>query len=617
MARLASRDDLEKLRTHLNETRNPERRAVAVCAGTGCVAYGSVKLTDAFREEADKMGLDIEVRATGCHGFCERGPLVVVYPQKIFYQRVQIKDVPEILEKTVKQGEALEHLKYVDPVSGEKFTYEEDVPFYKYQQRLILGNNGRIDPTSIEDYIAIGGYEALGKALFDLGAEKVLDEVLKAQLRGRGGGGFEAGWKWKGCREAPNQPKYVICNADEGDPGAFMDRSILEGNPHSVIEGMIIGAFTIGSEHGYVYVRNEYPLAVERLGHALETAREHGLLGENILGSGFNFDIKINRGGGAFVCGESTALMLSIEGEVGEPRAKHIHTVEAGLFDKPTNLNNVETWANVPLIVGKGSDWFRSIGTDNSKGTKIFSLVGKVNNTGLVEVPMGISLRDIVFKIGGGIPGGGTFKAVQTGGPSGGCLPESQLDLPVDFDELTKVGSMMGSGGMIVMDENTCMVDVAKYFLDFLRFESCGKCVTCREGLKRLHEIVDRITKGQGEESDLALIEELSECVTEASLCALGGTAANPVLSTLKHFRHEYLAHIRDKKCPAKVCKELITFDIDAEKCTGCRLCAKKCPTNAISGEKKKLHVIDQDKCIKCRVCHESCPDKWAAVVIS
>ena len=617
MAKLSSRAELEQLRSELTARRDPDRKAIAVCAGTGCVAYGSIPLTEAFREAAKKQGMEVEVRATGCHGFCERGPLVVVYPQKIFYQRVQVKDVPDVLAKTVGEGEVLEHLLYDDPVTGEKYTYEEDVPFYKYQERLILGNNGRIDPTSIEDYFEIGGYSAFAKAVFDMGSEQVLEEVLSAKLRGRGGGGFEAGWKWKGCKEAANEPKYVICNADEGDPGAFMDRSILEGNPHSVIEGMLIGAYTIGSQHGYVYVRNEYPLAVQRLTVALEAAREYGLLGENILGSGFDFDIKINRGGGAFVCGESTALMLSIEGEVGEPRAKHIHTVEAGLYDLPTNLNNVETWANVPQIVNRGSDWFCSIGTEGSKGTKIFSLVGKVNNTGLVEVPMGITLRDIVFKIGGGIPDGGKFKSIQTGGPSGGCLPESELDLPVDFDELTKAGSMMGSGGMIVMDESTCMVDFARYFLDFLRFESCGKCVTCREGLKRLYEIVDRITKGEGEERDLELIEELSECVAAASLCALGGTAPNPVLSTLKHFRSEYEAHIIEKRCPAKVCKELITFTIDEEKCTGCLMCKKKCPTDAISGEKKQLHVIDQTKCIKCRVCFESCPKKWAAVVIS
>jgi NADH-quinone oxidoreductase subunit F len=576
-----------------------------------------VKLTEAFRGEAERLGMDVEVRPTGCHGFCERGPLVVVYPQKIFYQRVQVKDVGEVLERTVGKGEVIERLQYTDPVSGERATYEEEVPFYRHQMRLILGSNGQIDPTSIEDYIGIGGYTALSKALFEMSREEVLEEVLAANLRGRGGGGFPAGVKWKGCKEAEGTPKYVICNADEGDPGAFMDRSVMEGNPHSVIEGMVIGAYTIGSEQGYIYIRNEYPLALQRLRIALESAREHGLLGRDILGSGLDFDIRVNRGGGAFVCGESSALMLSIEGEVGEPRAKHIHMVEAGLFNKPTNLNNVETWANVPHIVNRGSGWFCSIGTEGSKGTKIFSLVGKVNNTGLVEVPMGITLRDIVYKIGGGIPGGGKFKAVQTGGPSGGCLPEGLLDLPVDFDELTRAGSMMGSGGMIVMDGATCMVDVAKYFLDFLRFESCGKCVTCREGLKRLWEITDRITRGEGREGDLELIEELSECVAEASLCALGGTAPNPVLSTVKHFRGEYEAHIREKKCPAGVCKDLIRFSIDGEKCTGCMVCKKKCPSDAIIGEKKKVHVIDQSKCIKCRVCYEACPKKWAAVVIS
>jgi NADH-quinone oxidoreductase subunit F len=617
MTRLANKEALETLRARITTTRDPERKAVAVCAGTGCVAYGSVKLTEAFREAVTRLGMDVEVRPTGCHGFCERGPLVVVYPQKILYQRVALKDVDEILQKTVGEGQVIDRLLYEDPVTGEKYVYEEEVPFYKHQQRLILGNNGRIDPTNIEDYIGLGGYGALSKALFQMTPEAVLDQVLKAKLRGRGGGGFEAGWKWKGCKEAQGSPKYVICNADEGDPGAFMDRSVMEGNPHSVIEGMVIGAYTIGSSQGYIYIRNEYPLAVERLGIALKQARDYGLLGTNILGSGLDFDIRINKGGGAFVCGESTALMLSIEGEVGEPRAKHIHTVEAGVWNKPTNLNNVETWANVPLIVERGADWFRSIGTEGSTGTKIFSLVGKVNNTGLVEVPMGITLRDIVYKIGGGIPGGGRFKAVQTGGPSGGCLPESMLDLQVDFDELTKAGSMMGSGGMIVMDENTCMVDVAKYFLNFLKFESCGKCVTCREGTKRLWEITDRITKGEGREGDLELIEELSECVADASLCALGGTAPNPVMSTLKHFRSEYETHIREKKCPAKVCKELITFSIDEAKCTGCRICAKKCPTGAIAGEKKKVHVIDQSKCIKCRVCYESCPKKWAAVTIA
>jgi len=528
---------------------------------------------------------------------------------------VKPKDVAEILEKTVAGGEVIERLCYVDPVTGERYTHEEEVPFYKHQNRLILGNNGRIDPTKIDDYLDIGGYGALGKAL-SMGSDAVLKEVMDARLRGRGGGGFEAGWKWKFCKEAEGEKKYILCNADEGDPGAFMDRSILEGNPHSVIEGMIIGALAIGGTDGFIYVRNEYPLAVQRLGIALDQAREWGFLGENILGSGLDFDIQINRGGGAFVCGESTALMLSIEGQVGEPRAKHIHTAESGLWESPTNLNNVETWANVPGIIDNGADWFQSMGTEGSTGTKIFSLVGKVNNTGLVEVPMGITLRDIVEKIGGGVPSG-TFKAVQTGGPSGGCLPESELDLPVDFDELTTKGSMMGSGGMIVMDETTCMVDFAKYFTNFLRFESCGKCMTCRDGLKRMHEILDRITEGKGSLGDLDLIVELGETITEASLCALGGTAANPVLSTLQFFRDEYVAHIEEGTCPAKVCKELITFTIDNDKCTGCTLCAKRCPTAAITGEKKGPHFVDQDKCIKCRVCFEACPTKWAAVDIA
>jgi NADH:ubiquinone oxidoreductase subunit F (NADH-binding)/(2Fe-2S) ferredoxin/Pyruvate/2-oxoacid:ferredoxin oxidoreductase delta subunit len=615
MTRIASAEQLEAVRSEIVGRRDPDRAAIAICAGTGCIAYGSNDLFAAFGDASTELGIEVDVRMTGCHGFCERGPLVVVYPEKIFYQRVKPKDVAEILSKTVAGGEVIERLCYVDPVTGERYTHEEEVPFYKHQKRLILGNNGRIDPTKIEDYLGIGGYGALGKAL-SMGSDAVLKEVMDARLRGRGGGGFEAGWKWKFCKEAEGEKKYILCNADEGDPGAFMDRSILEGNPHSVIEGMIIGALAIGGTDGFIYVRNEYPLAVQRLGIALDQAREWGLLGENILGSGLDFDIQINRGGGAFVCGESTALMLSIEGQVGEPRAKHIHTAESGLWDSPTNLNNVETWANVPGIIDNGADWFQSMGTEGSTGTKIFSLVGKVNNTGLVEVPMGISLRDIVEKIGGGVPSG-TFKAVQTGGPSGGCLPEAELDLPVDFDELTTKGSMMGSGGMIVMDETTCMVDFAKYFTNFLRFESCGKCMTCRDGLKRMHQILDRITEGHGSLEDLDLIVELGETITEASLCALGGTAANPVLSTLKYFRDEYAAHIDEGTCPAKVCKELITFTIDNDKCTGCTLCAKRCPTGAIAGEKKGPHFVDQDKCIKCRVCFEACPTKWAAVEIN
>jgi NADH:ubiquinone oxidoreductase subunit F (NADH-binding)/ferredoxin len=445
--------------------------------------------------------------------------------------------------------------------------------------------------------------------------EEVIEEITKAGLRGRGGGGFPTGRKWGLTRSAPGKPKYVVCNADEGDPGAYMDRSLLEGNPHSVLEGMIIGAYAIGSNEGYIYVRNEYPLAVNNVKVALGQAEEYGFLGENILGSKFNFTIEINRGGGAFVCGESTALMASLEGRVGEPRAKHIHTVESGLWERPTNLNNVETWANVPLIITKGADWYSKIGTKESKGTKIFSLVGKIENTGLVEVPMGITLKEIIYGIGGGIPEGKKFKAVQTGGPSGGCIPEKLIDLPVDFEELTKVGSMMGSGGMIVMDEDTCMVDIAKYFLNFLQDESCGKCTPCREGIKRMLQVLTRITQGKGEETDIELLEEISGVVADTSLCALGGTAPNPVLSTIRYFRDEYEAHIKDKKCPAKVCKDLISYTIDREKCTGCLVCKKLCPEQAIEGERKEPHSIDQVKCTKCGLCLDSC--KFEAVVVS
>ncbi|MCD4810342.1 MAG: 4Fe-4S binding protein, partial [Methanosarcinales archaeon] len=479
--------------------------------------------------------------------------------------------------------------------------------------RLILGNNSKIDPHSIEDYIAIGGYSALAKVLGGMQPMDVVDEIKNSGIRGRGGGGFPTGRKWESTRNAQGDIKYVICNADEGDPGAFMDRSILEGNPHSVLEGMIIGAYAIGSNEGYVYVRNEYPLALKNINLAIKQARETGLLGDNILGSGFNFDLKVNRGGGAFVCGESTALMASLEGKTGEPRAKYIHTSDKGLWDRPSNLNNVETWANIPLIINNGADWYSAIGTESSKGTKVFSLVGKINNTGLVEVPMGMTLREIIFDIGGGIPDGKAFKAVQTGGPSGGCIPESLIDLPVDYDRLTEVGSMMGSGGMIVMDEDTCMVDVARYFINFLMEESCGKCVPCREGLLRMGEILTDITEGRGRMEDLDLIQDLSEVLKDASLCGLGQTAPNPVMSTLKYFRDEYEAHIKDHKCPAGVCTELITYSIDAGNCTGCGLCLKKCPAEAITGETKQPHVLDTGKCIKCGICYDVC--KFDAVI--
>jgi len=607
MGRIRNPKELHSYREGLVARRTGSKKVIAVCCGTGCNASGARKVAQAFVDEIQKQGLakEIDIRPTGCHGFCERGTLVLMHPEETLYTRVKPEDVPEIVEKTVKKGEILEKHLYDDPVSGAKHIKEQEIPFYKHQERLILGKNGLIDPTKIDDYIALGGYEALAKAL-EMGPDRVLDEVKRANVRGRGGGGFPAGKKWETCRNATATKRYIICNADEGDPGAFMDRSVLEGNPHAVIEGMIIGAFTIGSDEGYVYVRHEYPLAVKHLTVALEQAREKGFLGKDILGTGFGFDVKINRGGGAFVCGESTALMASIEGKVGEPRAKHIHTVVAGLNGKPTNLNNVETWANIPLVIEKGADWYTKIGTKGSPGTKIFSLVGKVNNTGLVEVAMGMTLRQIIFDIGGGIPKGGEFKAVQTGGPSGGCLPAAKLDLAVDFDSLWEEGSMMGSGGMIVMDDKTCMVDVAKYFLNFLKFESCGKCTTCREGLRRLHELVTEIAEGRGTLDTIQLIEELAATVEAGSLCALGTTAVNPVRSTLKFFRDEYLAHVNEKRCPAGVCKALITYEI-TDACTGCLVCKKRCPEGVIKGDKKEKHVIDTTKCIKCGICNDVC----------
>jgi NADH-quinone oxidoreductase subunit F len=618
-AKLGSAADLKELREKILSRRDPNAPCVAICCGTGCNAYGAPAVVEAFKEEVENRDIPdrVKIITTGCHGFCERGPLIVITPGKIFYHGVKVEDIPEIIEKTILQGELIDRLLYEDPVTGKKVVHEDAVPFYKFQKRIIFGSNGQIDPNNIEDYIALGGYSALAKALFNMKPEQVIGEVKKSGLRGRGGAGFPAGVKWESCHNAPSTDgiRYVICNADEGDPGAYANRSLLEGNPHSVIEGMVIGAYAIGSHEGYVYVRNEYPLAVKNLGIALEQAREYGLLGENILGSGFHFDIKIARGGGAFICGESTALMASLEGKIGEPRPKHIHTVVSGLYGRPSNLNNVETWANVPLIINRGAEWFSKIGTEGSKGTKIFSLVGRINNTGLVEVPMGITLREIIYNIGGGIPGGKKFKAVQTGGPSGGCIPENLIDLPVDFDRLTEVGSMMGSGGMIVMDETTCMVDVAKYFVKFLTEESCGKCIPCREGLDRMLDILTDITEGRGKGDDIELLQELGAVIKETSLCALGGTASNPVLSTIRYFKDEYEAHINEKRCPAGVCKALITFTIDEEKCTGCGACAKVCPQKAISGKKKKPHTIDKDKCIKCGLCRDSC--KFEAISVS
>jgi len=611
--RLASLSELEAFRGRILAAQKAQARVVRVCIGTGCAARGSRRLYELFRQAAEASGGNgrktvIESKHVGCHGLCERGPIVVIEPGNILYQRVEEPDVEEIFRESVLGGRVVERLLYEDPVTKARARTPAEIPFYAVQKRIVLEQNGRIDPTRIEDYIAVGGYAGFAKALFGRQPEDIIREVEISGLRGRGGGGFPTGRKWRSCREAPGEPKYVICNGDEGDPGAFMDRSVMEGNPHSVLEGMLIGAFAIGASQGYIYVRNEYPLAVEHLKKALADARACGLLGGNILGSGFSFDIRINRGGGAFVCGESTALIASLEGRAGEPRSKYIHMVENGLRGCPTTLNNVETWANVPHIVNQGGAWFAGIGTEGSKGTKVFSLVGKIENTGLVEVPMGISLRRIIEEIGGGPKGGKKFKAVQTGGPSGGCIPAAHLDAPVDFDELTRLGSMMGSGGMIVMDEDTCMVNVARYFFEFLKSESCGKCTPCREGLAQMLHILEKITRGEGRSEHLAELEALAELLSEASLCALGKTAANPVLSTLRYFREEYTEHIEHKRCPAKECKGLFLYQIIAETCTGCGICRKKCPVQCIAGERKKVHVIDQQACTKCGTCFEKCP---------
>jgi len=600
-----------------SSTTNEGKHTVLVCQGTGCVSSGSMKITDELRNEITAQGLDdkVDIKLTGCHGFCERGPIVIVEPESVFYCEVKLKDVTEIVESHLKNGVPVERLFYKDPATKKAIPRYPDIDFYSKQQRIVLRNCGHINPENIDDYIEIGGYEALKKVLSEMTPDQVIDEVNKSGLRGRGGAGFPTGRKWAGARKAPNEPKYVVCNADEGDPGAFMDRSTLEADPHSIIEGMTIAGYAIGSNQGYIYVRAEYPLAIKRLYIAIEQAEQRGFLGDNIFGSGFSFKLDIAQGAGAFVCGEASALMYSIEGRRGMPRVKPPRSVESGLRSLPTSLNNVKTFASVPVILLKGGEWFAGIGSENSPGTAVFALTGKITNSGLVEVPMGTTLREIIFDIGGGVMGGREFKAVQTGGPSGGCLPESQLDLPVDFDSLGKAGSIMGSGGMVVMDKRTCMVDVARFFLAFTQDESCGKCNPCRIGTKLVLDILERICAGEGKPGDIETLEEYSETIKNCSLCGLGKSAPNPVLSTIRYFRDEYEAHINEKRCPGGICKNLITFDIDTEKCKGCGLCIKNCPTGAITQvEKKQPATLDQEKCIKCGTCYDNC--RFDAIIV-
>ncbi len=602
------------------------KRRVLVCCGTGCLAGGAKEVAEAFQTQlaaipADKRAeINLVMKRTGCHGFCEKGPLVVLMPQSLFYKNVKPKDVEAIIETSILGDGVIDKLLYVEPKTGEAVRKYGEIEFYAKQTRVAMRNIGLIDPANLDDYLMRGGYAALAKALSTMEPDDVMTAVAEAKLRGRGGGGFDAGRKWRYCKNAPGDERFVICNGDEGDPGAFMDRSIMEGDPHGVLEGMMLGGFALGSKQGYIYVRQEYPLAVEQLQRAIDDARARGLLGDHILGTDFCFDIEIARGGGAFVCGESSALMRSVEGKVGEPRAKYVHATDRGLWDKPTVLNNVETWVCVPRIVEHGASWFAAMGTEKSKGTKAFALTGKVKNTGLVEVEMGTTLREIIFGAGGGMLDDGPrgeFKAVQTGGPSGGCLPEDLLDLPVDFDTLTDAGSMMGSGGMIVMDHRTCMVDVARYFLSFLVDESCGKCVPCREGLYQMLQMVSRICEGQGEPGDLDKIEDLASTIELGSLCALGKSGPNPVRSTLRYFRDEYEAHIHEKRCPAGVCKALITYTVDHDKCDGCGACLHACASSAISGTIKKgdTFQIDQLQCDRCGACEAVC--KRGAIAVA
>jgi len=616
MVKIGTPDELRSLRESIAAQMDPKKLCVRICM-TGCRAYGAERIRDAFVKEIKERGLEneIEIRETGCHGFCARAPVIAIDPKDIFYQQITAKDVPEIVDQTLITGEIIDRLVYTDPATGEKFPLNSDVPFYKGQTKNVLRNCGVIDPRNMSHYIARDGYAALSKVLTTMTPEQVIDTVERSGLRGRGGAGFPAGRKWRFVQDARGDTKYLICNGDEGDPGAFMDRAVMEGDPHSVLEGMLIAAYAIGAEVGYIYVRAEYPIAVEHLKIAIAQAQELGLLGQNILGSGFNFEIRIKEGAGAFVCGEETALIASIEGRRGMPRPRPPFPAQSGLWGKPTNINNVETYANVPLIILKGSEWYSGIGTEASKGTKIFSLAGKINNTGLVEVPIGIPMRKVIFDVGGGIPGGRRFKAVQMGGPSGGCVPEEHLDLPIDYDSLQAIGSIMGSGGMVVMDEDTCMVDVAQYFLGFTRYESCGKCSICRLGTKQMLDTLTRITKGEGREEDIELLVELGKQVRDISLCGLGRTLPNPVLTTINYFRNEYEAHIKEKRCPALVCEALVSYYILPEKCEGCMICLRNCPSQAIMGGKRMVHVIDQSKCTKCGTCLSLCPARFSAVV--
>ena len=586
------------------------RSHVLVCGGTGCTSSGSQKVINAFEKHLKDKGIEKEIKVvqTGCHGLCELGPVVVVYPEGVFYSKVQEEDVKEIVSEHLLKGRIVKRLVYDESIDRDVIKSLDNVDFYRKQFRIALKNCGVIDPENIDEYIAMDGYKAIAKVLTEMTPQQVIDEIKNSGLRGRGGAGFPTGVKWSFAAPNKSDKKYVVCNADEGDPGAFMDRSVLEGDPHSVLEAMAIAGYAIGSDQGFIYVRAEYPIAIKRLEIAIRQAREYGLLGDNILGTGFSFDVDLKMGAGAFVCGEEMALLNSIEGKRGEPTPKPPFPANEGLWGKPTIINNVETLANICPIIRNGAEWFASIGTERSKGTKVFALGGKINNTGLVEIPMGTPLRDVIYEIGGGCPNGKAFKAVQTGGPSGGCIPAEHIDVPIEYDTLVQIGSMMGSGGMIVLDEDNCMVDIAKFFLQFTCDESCGKCTPCREGTKRMLEMLEKITQGKGEEGDIERLEKLAKNIKDSALCGLGQTAPNPVLSTIRYFRDEYEAHIRDRKCPAGVCTALLKYVIDEDKCKGCGICARNCPTNCISGKAKTPYVIDQDNCIKCGTCQEKCP---------